>query len=126
MPKLNLAVVFGGRTVEHDVSIVTALQFMDNADKEKYNLIPLYISRDGKWYTGEKLRNISFFEKFDAGQATQVYLEPTDGSRAVWPVKQPSGIFAGGRKPWRRSTWRALHTRHERRGRHAAGPAGAA
>lgn len=102
MPKLNLAVIFGGRTVEHDVSIVTALQFMDNADKDKYNLIPLYISRDGKWYAGSKLRDISFYEKFDPGQVTQAYLEPTDGSREVWPVKPAGGVFGGGRK--------ALHT----------------
>jgi D-alanine-D-alanine ligase len=99
MVKLNIAVIFGGRTVEHDVSIVTALQFMDNADKGKYNLVPLYISRDGKWYAGEKLRDITFFEKFDAGQVTQVYLEPTDGSRAVWPAKPSGGVFGGGRKP---------------------------
>jgi D-alanine-D-alanine ligase len=99
MAKLNLAVIFGGRTVEHDVSIVTALQLMDNADREKYNLIPLYIHRDGKWYAGEKLRDIAFYRAFDADKVTQVYLEPTDGSRAVWPVRQPTGLFAGGRKP---------------------------
>jgi D-alanine-D-alanine ligase len=98
MPKINLAVIFGGRTVEHDVSIVTALQFMDNADKEKYNPIPLYISRDGKWYAGDNLRNIAFYEKFDPSQVTQVYLEPTDGSRAVWPAKPQGGVFGGGRK----------------------------
>jgi D-alanine-D-alanine ligase len=98
MAKINLAVIFGGRTVEHDVSIVTALQFMDNASKEKYDLIPLYISRDGKWYFGEKLRDIEFYEKFDAAKVIQVYLEPTDGSRAVYPVNQPKGLFAGGRK----------------------------
>ena len=99
MPKLNLAVIYGSRTVEHDVSIVTALQFMDNADPQKYNLVPLYISRDGKWYTGEKLRDISFYQKFNAEEVTQVYLDATDGSRQVWPVAQPKGLFAGGRKP---------------------------
>ena len=99
MPKLNLAVIFGGRTVEHDVSIVTALQFMDNADKAKYNMIPIYIHRDGKWYFGEKLREIAFFQKFDPDAVTQCYLEPTDGSRSVWPVAQPKGLFAGPKKP---------------------------
>ncbi len=99
MSRMNLAVVFGGRSVEHDVSIVTALQLMDNADKDKYNLIPLYIDRGGKWYAGEKLRDIAFYREFNAEKVTQVYLEPTDGSRAVWPVKQPGGLFSGGRKP---------------------------
>ena len=99
MPKLNLAVIFGGRTVEHDVSIVTALQFMDNANRDKYNLIPLYIHRDGKWYFGEKLRDIGFYQKFNPDEVAQCYLEPTHGSRAVWPVAQPKGLFAGAKKP---------------------------
>ena len=98
MAKINLGVIFGGRTVEHDVSIVTAVQFMDNAKADRYNLIPLYISRDGNWYYGKKLRDISFYEKFDASAVTQVYLEPTDGSRGVYPVKQ-DGLFNTGRKP---------------------------
>jgi D-alanine-D-alanine ligase len=98
MAKLNIAVIFGGRTVEHDVSIVTALQFMDNANKERYSMIPLYISRDGRWYYGEKLRDISFYEKFNAEQVTQVYLEPTDGSRGIYAAKA-GGLFGGGRKP---------------------------
>lgn len=64
--KKNLAVTFGGRTVEHDISIITANQLMQNADKEKYNIIPIYIDRDGIWYTGEKLLDTRSFENFDA------------------------------------------------------------
>ena len=96
MAKLNVAVFYGSRTVEHDVSVVTALQWMDNADSEKYNLIPVYIDREGRWFTGEKLRDIGFYRKFDPAAATQVYMEPTGGSRALYPVKQ--GML-GGRRP---------------------------
>ncbi len=63
--KKNLAVTFGGRTVEHDISIITASQLMNNADKNKYNIIPIYIDRDGKWYTGEKLLDVAVFKRFD-------------------------------------------------------------
>lgn len=65
--KKNLAVTFGGRTVEHDISIITANQLMHSADKNKYNIIPIYIDRDGKWYTGEKLLDVGYFKKFDPG-----------------------------------------------------------
>lgn len=65
--KKNLAVTFGGRTVEHDISIITALQLMGNADKNKYNVIPIYIDRGGKWYTGEKLLDMAVFSAFDPG-----------------------------------------------------------
>ncbi len=64
--KKNLAVTFGGRTVEHDISIITANQLMHSADKNKYNIIPIYIDRDGKWYTGEKLLDVGYFKKFDS------------------------------------------------------------
>lgn len=66
--KKNLAVTFGGRTVEHDISIITANQLMHNADKDKYNIIPIYITREGVWYTGEKLLDMDSFKKFDEKQ----------------------------------------------------------
>ena len=65
--KKNLAVTFGGRTVEHDISIISANQLMANADKSKYNIVPIYIDRDGKWYTGEKLLDMAVFSSFDPG-----------------------------------------------------------
>ncbi len=74
--KKNLAVTFGGRTVEHDISIITANQLMSSADQNKYNIIPIYIDRDGKWYTGEKLRDVAVFKKFDPSTkgVTRVFL----------------------------------------------------
>ena len=63
--KKNLAVTFGGRTVEHDISIITANQLMNSADKEKYNIIPIYIDRDGFWYTGDQLIDMQSFKNFE-------------------------------------------------------------
>ncbi len=62
---LNIAVFFGGKTAEHDVSIVTAQQLIQNMDREKYNPIPVYITRDGDWLTGPKLNSIEAFKVFD-------------------------------------------------------------
>ena len=42
--KLNIGVIFGGKSVEHEISVITALQAMDNIDKEKYEIIPIYIT----------------------------------------------------------------------------------
>lgn len=47
--KLNVAVVFGGRSGEHEVSVLSARSVIENLDREKYNVIPLYVSRDGQW-----------------------------------------------------------------------------
>ena len=48
--KLNVAVVFGGKSTEHDISIISAHQTIENIDKEKYNVIPVYISKTGDFY----------------------------------------------------------------------------
>ena len=64
----NLAVFFGGRSVEHDVSIITGTQLIENADASKYNIMPVYISRSGQWYAGEKLRDSKFFVHPDLEQ----------------------------------------------------------
>ena len=50
MNKIKLAVVFGGMSTEHDVSIVSGISVIKNLDKEKYEIFPIYIDESGKWY----------------------------------------------------------------------------
>ena len=61
--KTTVGVIFGGRSVEHDVSIVTAQQIMQAFDKSRYDVVAIYITRDGKWYSGEPLKNIENFKE---------------------------------------------------------------
>lgn len=63
--KLNVGVIFGGKSVEHEVSIITAIQAMDHIDNEKYQVIPIYITKDLQWYTGGCLRFVDTFKDFD-------------------------------------------------------------
>ena len=56
--KINLAVFFGCISVEHEVSIISAVQAMGNIDKEKYNCIPVYVTKSGEMLTGENLFDI--------------------------------------------------------------------
>jgi D-alanine-D-alanine ligase len=58
----TVAVIFGGRSVEHDVSIVTGHQVMEAFPSSRYDVVPVYISRDGAWYTGDPLRTLKHFE----------------------------------------------------------------
>jgi len=53
--KLNVGVIFGGRSVEHEVSILSALQCINAINKDKYDVVPIYISKQGQWYTGKNL-----------------------------------------------------------------------
>ena len=63
--KLNIAVTFGGRSVEHEISIISAQQCIKAIDNNKYNVIPLYITKQGVWYTGEQLLSIDNFKDLD-------------------------------------------------------------
>lgn len=58
----KVAVIFGGRSCEHEISIITALQVM-NALKEKYHIIPIYISKNGEFYSDAKYMNIAMYQK---------------------------------------------------------------
>ena len=82
---INLAVFFGGRTAEHDVSIITGTQLIENADKAKYNIIPVYITRGGLWYTGKELANAVFYQKpqLDKKGIDRVMLSPEAGSKEL-------------------------------------------
>ncbi len=64
----KLGVIFGGVSCEHDVSIITGLQLIENANKAKYEVIPIYIHSDGEWYTGEELLNANIYKDFEAHQ----------------------------------------------------------
>ena len=63
--KIKLGVIFGGETVEHEVSIISALQAIQNLNKDKYEVIPLYISKDRTWYTGHVLLDVENYKDFD-------------------------------------------------------------
>ena len=93
--KKNVCVIFGSRSCEREVSIISALQLMRNADREKYNIIPVYIDETGCWYTGETLKEISAFTPFrpDADGITKVRLDTTSGSGALTTVCSDTGLF---------------------------------
>lgn len=60
--KKTVGVIFGSRTVEHDVSIVTAQQVMQALNPQKFDVVPIYITRTGQWITGEGLRDLKTFQ----------------------------------------------------------------
>ena len=60
--KTVVGVIFGGRSVEHDVSVVTGSQVIRAFDPTHYQVVPIYITRYGRWYTGEPLLNIENFK----------------------------------------------------------------
>ena len=96
MSKKQLGVIFGSRSCEREVSIISAIQLMRHADTEKYDVIPVYIDEHGGWYTGEKLKDIHSYQPFQPNQAgiVRVYLDMTSGSGALLTTERGKGLFS--------------------------------
>ena len=90
--KIKVGVVFGGETVEHEVSIITAVQAMEHINGEKYEIIPIYIGKDRIWYTGEMLKDIEIYRDFNdlKRYAKQVVLTKTNNGFFLQSTK---GLF---------------------------------
>ncbi|MDD6141940.1 MAG: D-alanine--D-alanine ligase [bacterium] len=95
MSKLQLGVFYGSRTCEHDVSIISAVQLMRAADKEKYDIIPVYISKQGEWFTGEALLDMATYTPFDPMKKGVVKVNPdlTAGSGALTYIERGKGLL---------------------------------
>ena len=94
--KKQIGVIFGSRSCEREVSIISAVQLMRHADREKYDVIPVYIDETGNWYTGEKLKDIESFKPFraDSSGIVRVFPDLSSGSGALLTVEKSSGLFA--------------------------------
>ena len=59
--KIKVGVLFGGKTVEHEISIISAIQAIGHLDKNKYDVIPIYITKGNEFYIGEKIGDIKSY-----------------------------------------------------------------
>lgn len=89
--KTNIGVFFGGRSTEHEISVISANQAMHAIDRDKYDVTPIYISKQGKYYTGDALFDIANYRDLPAllEKCTQVYMEPSYGDYNLYRVKKP-------------------------------------
>lgn len=95
MSKLRIGVVYGSRSVEHEVSIITAMQAMDALDPERYEVVPLYITKAGEWLTGAALRKLETYQaKEDLSRTlTRASLLPVPNEGELNIVESRSRFF---------------------------------
>ena len=89
--KIRVGVFFGGKSVEHEVSVITGLQAFNHIDREKYEPIPIYITKDGKFYIGEKIGVIENYRNIPAllKDSTQVIPINDEGCKFLrYPMKK--------------------------------------
>lgn len=61
--KIKVGVIFGGKSVEHEVSIISGIQAINNMDKEKYDIVPIYLTKENNMYVGELVKEVKNFKK---------------------------------------------------------------
>ena len=80
--KRNVLIFYGGESVEHDISIITALQVMQNLSP-LYNFIPVYIERNGVWQTADNMQDVSIYSNFKKKAKKIKYLTIISGKPYV-------------------------------------------
>ncbi len=90
--KLRIGVIFGGASVEHEVSVISALQAIQNMDNAKYEVVPIYISKDRLWYCGNEFGMIENYRNVDTllKKSSPVMLTCLDGEFCLFSTK---GLF---------------------------------
>lgn len=93
--KTNIGVFFGGRSTEHEISVISASQAMHAINRDRYDVTPIYITKQGRWYTGEALFDVANYRDLPAllKQCTEVYMRPTFGDYHLYGAKKP--MFGG-------------------------------
>lgn len=88
--KTKIGVFFGGRSTEHEISIISANQAINAFNPEKYEIIPIYISKEGKWYTGRELLTLSNYRNIPEllKKVTEIYMKPIYGDFNIYNAKK--------------------------------------
>ena len=94
--KKTIGVIFGSRSCEREVAIISAVQLMRHIDPEKYNTVPVYIDETGNWYTGEKLMDINTYKPFRGDQKgiIKVFPDLSSASGALLTLNRGTGLFS--------------------------------
>ena len=90
--RIKVGVIFGGESVEHEISIISALQAINKIDEEKYEVVPIYITKDREWYTGDMLKDIDVYKDLNLIKtyASNVVLYYKNGS---YVLQKKKGLF---------------------------------
>ena len=89
--KTVVGVFFGGRSTEHEISIISANQAICAFNPDKYDIVPIYISKEGHWYTGRELLTLSNYRDIPSllKKVQEVYMRPVYGDFNLYSVKKP-------------------------------------
>jgi D-alanine-D-alanine ligase len=98
---LQVGVVLGGVAPEHEVSVISALQAAAALDRDRYTPVPIYVAKDGTWYTGDALLEVETYRDLDAlrERAVPVALAPTPHGHLELVEDRGAGVLKRLQRP---------------------------
>lgn len=86
--KKNVAVLFGGKSPEHEVSVITGLQVVNNIDNEKFNVVPIYVSKKGEWFTSNEFNKADTFKNLERIPSISSTVEFVPQAESTFRIKK--------------------------------------
>lgn len=94
--KIKVGVLFGGKSVEHEISVISAIQAMGYLDRNKYDVIPIYITKNNEFYVGENVGKIESYTDINSLiKASQRIIMVWDENK-VKLIKYPQKVLSKG------------------------------
>lgn len=92
--KIKVGVLFGGKTVEHEISVISAIQAMGYLNREKYDVIPVYITKNNEFYVGENIGKIESYTDINSLlKSSQRVIMVNEGGKTQL-IKYPQKLFS--------------------------------
>ncbi len=91
----KIAVIFGGISPEHDVSIITGCLVLNSLDKNKFSPVPIYVTKEGEWLSGDSLFNVSVFKNLNLKKCKRVLFAPPTNELRLYKNNKPLFSVAG-------------------------------
>ena len=89
----RVGVIFGGRSVEHEVSVITAMQIIENMDRTKYRPVPIYIDKEGKWLTGDCFLEFENYKNNNFIDSKEIVISPNYKDNKLYANPQTLKTF---------------------------------
>ncbi len=91
--KIKLGVFFGGNSVEHEISVITMSQAMASINEEKYEIVPIYITKNGVMYTGDDLLDIYQYRDMEVLLKRSYQVTIVNDGKSIKVVRYPSPLI---------------------------------
>ena len=90
---IKLGIFFGGKSVEHEISVITMSQAVENLDRTKYEIVPIYISKEGVMYTGDDLLELASYKDLEVLKKRSFKVAVVNNGKQVEVIKNPAPII---------------------------------